>query len=145
MGFPERGSVRISELESVRGKFGLPVERDRYLRRCIVCRSMRAPRGMQRRSRKTSRPFALPPKPWQKKRTRQERPHCANLAAALSAGGGADEIDIAATVWVRLCPDGTDVTLASYGDHAWRVIIVLCAIPAAFSGVYAILRAAVSA
>jgi hypothetical protein len=30
MGFPELGSVRISELESVRGKFGLPVERDRY-------------------------------------------------------------------------------------------------------------------
>ena len=30
MGFPELGSVRISELESVRGKLGLPVERDRY-------------------------------------------------------------------------------------------------------------------
>lgn len=29
---PELGSVRISELESVRGKFGLPVERDRYFR-----------------------------------------------------------------------------------------------------------------
>jgi hypothetical protein len=28
MGFPELGSVRISELESVRGKLGLPVERD---------------------------------------------------------------------------------------------------------------------
>jgi hypothetical protein len=30
MGCPELGSVRISELESVRGAFGLPVERDRY-------------------------------------------------------------------------------------------------------------------
>jgi hypothetical protein len=28
MGFPELGSVRISELESVRGKLGLPTERD---------------------------------------------------------------------------------------------------------------------
>ena len=28
MGFPELGSVRISELESVRGRLGLPVERD---------------------------------------------------------------------------------------------------------------------
>lgn len=28
MGFPEIGSVSISELESVRGKLGLPVERD---------------------------------------------------------------------------------------------------------------------
>ncbi len=30
MGFPELGSVRISELESVRGQLGLPVERDRH-------------------------------------------------------------------------------------------------------------------
>lgn len=30
MGCPELGSVRISELEQVRGRFGLPVERDRY-------------------------------------------------------------------------------------------------------------------
>src|ERR1039458_7209111 len=28
MGCPETGSVRISELESVRGRLGLPVERD---------------------------------------------------------------------------------------------------------------------
>lgn len=28
MGFPELGSVRISELEEVRGKLGLPAERD---------------------------------------------------------------------------------------------------------------------
>lgn len=30
MGYPELGSVRISELESVRGRLGLPVERDRH-------------------------------------------------------------------------------------------------------------------
>jgi hypothetical protein len=30
MGCPEIGTVRISELESVRGGLGLPVERDRY-------------------------------------------------------------------------------------------------------------------
>ena len=30
MGYPELGSVRISELESVRGRLGLPVERDLY-------------------------------------------------------------------------------------------------------------------
>lgn len=30
MGFPELGSVRISELEQIRGRFGLPVERDRH-------------------------------------------------------------------------------------------------------------------
>jgi Protein of unknown function (DUF2958) len=30
MGCPELGSVRISELEGVRGRLGLPVERDRY-------------------------------------------------------------------------------------------------------------------
>jgi hypothetical protein len=33
--------------------------------------------------------------------------------------GRGDEIDIAATVWVRLCPDGTDVTAAANGDHEW--------------------------
>ncbi len=32
MGFPELGSVRISEIESVRGRFGLPVERDRHFK-----------------------------------------------------------------------------------------------------------------
>jgi len=32
MGCPELGSVRISELESVRGAFGLPVERDLHFR-----------------------------------------------------------------------------------------------------------------
>jgi hypothetical protein len=32
MGFPELGSVSISELESVRGKLGLPVERDLHFR-----------------------------------------------------------------------------------------------------------------
>jgi hypothetical protein len=30
MGCPELGSVRISELAAVRGRLGLPVERDRY-------------------------------------------------------------------------------------------------------------------
>ncbi len=29
MGFPELGDVRISEIQSVRGQLGLPVERDR--------------------------------------------------------------------------------------------------------------------
>ena len=31
-GCPELGSVRISEIESVRGAFGLPVERDRHFK-----------------------------------------------------------------------------------------------------------------
>ena len=30
MGFPELGSVRLSELEQVRGGLGLPIERDLY-------------------------------------------------------------------------------------------------------------------
>ena len=34
--------------------------------------------------------------------------------------GRSDEIDIAATVWVRLCPEGTDVTAAECGDHEWE-------------------------
>lgn len=33
--------------------------------------------------------------------------------------GGTDAIYIAATVWVRLCPDGTDATLSHNGDHEW--------------------------
>lgn len=33
-GCPELGSVRISELESVRGRLGLPVERDLYFTPC---------------------------------------------------------------------------------------------------------------
>jgi len=32
VGFPELGSVRISELEAIRGRLGLPVERDRHFR-----------------------------------------------------------------------------------------------------------------
>jgi len=32
MGFPELGNVSLSELESVRGKLGLPVERDLHFR-----------------------------------------------------------------------------------------------------------------
>ena len=31
LGFPELGTVRISELESIRGPLGLPIERDRYI------------------------------------------------------------------------------------------------------------------
>ncbi len=31
LGFPELGTVRISELESIRGPMGLPIERDRYI------------------------------------------------------------------------------------------------------------------
>lgn len=34
--------------------------------------------------------------------------------------GMSDHLDIAATVWVRLCPDGTDVTAAGNGDHEWE-------------------------
>jgi hypothetical protein len=34
--------------------------------------------------------------------------------------GMSDQLDIAATVWVRLCPDGTDVTAAGNGDHEWE-------------------------
>jgi hypothetical protein len=30
-----------------------------------------------------------------------------------------DQIDVAATVWVRLCHNGTDVTEAGNGDHEW--------------------------
>lgn len=32
MGFPELGSVRLSELDSVRGPLGLAIERDRHFR-----------------------------------------------------------------------------------------------------------------
>lgn len=33
--------------------------------------------------------------------------------------GASDQIDVAATVWVRLCHNGTDVTEAENGDHEW--------------------------
>jgi hypothetical protein len=33
--------------------------------------------------------------------------------------GADDHIDVAATVWVRLCPDGTDIFNAHSGDHEW--------------------------
>ena len=36
-------------------------------------------------------------------------PHC----------GDSDQIDVAATVWVRLCRDGTDVFEPDNGDHEW--------------------------
>ena len=32
MGFPELGSVSIQELRSIRGKIGLPIERDKYFK-----------------------------------------------------------------------------------------------------------------
>ena len=34
--------------------------------------------------------------------------------------GASGEIDVCANVWVRLCPDGTDVTQAENGDHEWE-------------------------
>ena len=33
--------------------------------------------------------------------------------------GASDEIDVCADVWVRLCPDGTDITAAENGDTEW--------------------------
>jgi len=33
--------------------------------------------------------------------------------------GDDDQIDIGATVYVRLCIDGTDITEAANGDHEW--------------------------
>jgi hypothetical protein len=36
-------------------------------------------------------------------------PHC----------GRDDRIDIQASVWIRLCPDGTDPYDAENGDHEW--------------------------
>ena len=42
--------------------------------------------------------------------------------------GGTDAIDLAATVWVRVCPDGTDITLAQNADHEWDDdALVFCA------------------
>ncbi len=34
--------------------------------------------------------------------------------------GASDEIDVAATVWVRLCEDGTDATNSGDGDQEWE-------------------------
>lgn len=34
--------------------------------------------------------------------------------------GASNQIDIAATVWIRLCSDGTDVMQAANGDHEWE-------------------------
>jgi RecJ-like exonuclease len=34
--------------------------------------------------------------------------------------GASDQIDVAATVWVRLCLDGTDISEAANGDHEWN-------------------------
>jgi hypothetical protein len=33
--------------------------------------------------------------------------------------GSSNRIDVAATVFVRLCQDGTDVFAAANGDHEW--------------------------
>jgi hypothetical protein len=33
--------------------------------------------------------------------------------------GSDDEIDVQASVWVRLCHDGTDIFNAHSGDHEW--------------------------
>lgn len=33
--------------------------------------------------------------------------------------GSSNRIDVAATVWVRLCPDGTDIYEADNGDQEW--------------------------
>ena len=35
------------------------------------------------------------------------------------ACGESDRIDVAATVFVRLCQDGTDIFAAANGDHEW--------------------------
>ena len=32
LGYPELGSVRISEIKTLRGRFGLPVERDKFFK-----------------------------------------------------------------------------------------------------------------
>ena len=48
--------------------------------------------------------------------------------------GQADGIDIAATVWVRLCPDGTDATLSHNGDHAWDDDSPVCCAACGFRG-----------
>ena len=46
----------------------------------------------------------------------------------------ADAIDIAATVWVHLCPDGTDITLSHNGDHAWDEDSSVCCVACGFHG-----------
>ena len=51
-------------------------------------------------------------------------PHCKSC----------DEIDIAATVWVRLCPDGTDPALSYCGDHAWTDDSEACCNACGFDG-----------
>lgn len=48
--------------------------------------------------------------------------------------GGTDAIDIAATVWVRLCPDGTDPMLSHNGDHEWGEDSPVCCAACHFHG-----------
>ena len=38
---------------------------------------------------------------------------------ACPACGDDEQIDIAATVYIRLCLDGTDISAAENGDHEW--------------------------
>lgn len=42
-----------------------------------------------------------------------------NMICANPACGSDDELDIAATIWVRLVEDGTDADEASCHDHEW--------------------------
>ena len=48
--------------------------------------------------------------------------------------GNADEIDVAASVWVRLCADGTDPFLAACGDHEWTGDSEACCTACGFRG-----------
>jgi len=48
--------------------------------------------------------------------------------------GASDRIDIAATVWIRLCPGGTDVTAAENGDHEWDTGSLACCHSCGHSG-----------
>lgn len=50
------------------------------------------------------------------------------------ACGDCDQIDIAASVWVRLCPDGTDAQLAANGNHEWSDAHAACCHACGFHG-----------
>jgi hypothetical protein len=43
--------------------------------------------------------------------------NCSNMKCPRC--GADDEIDVAATIWVRLCHDGTDADEAHCGGHEW--------------------------
>lgn len=57
-----------------------------------------------------------------------------NWGIRCPACGDCDEIDIAATLWVRLCPDGTDPQLAANGDHEWSDDHAACCNACSFVG-----------